>query len=257
MSGFKKLNIILLVLLFAFVVIDVFFDFHWAWYLSLFFVDFVICIYGSFVLSAQFFTSVKYKGDRTSKKIALTFDDGPLPSQTERILTVLAQYQIKASFFCIGQRVAQHPHLLKQVHEHGHLIGNHTFHHSPVMGFSSLKKVVSELTKTNTQIEQVIGKLPRFFRPPYGVTNPNIAEAIGQGKYQTIGWSIRSFDTIIRDQNMLYKRITRSLKGGDIVLLHDYSEATIQVLPRLIKYAHQNGLVFVRLDELLNEEPYR
>ncbi|HRG07788.1 MAG TPA: polysaccharide deacetylase family protein, partial [Cyclobacteriaceae bacterium] len=200
---------------------------------------------------------VKYKGDRASNKIALTFDDGPLPNQTERILNVLAQYQIKASFFCIGQRVAQHPHVLKQVHEQGHLIGNHTFHHSPVMGFSSLKHVVSELEKTNTQIEQVIGKQPLFFRPPYGVTNPTIAEAIGQGKYQLIGWSIRSFDTIIRDQYKLYKRITRSLKGGDIVLLHDYSEITIQVLPRLIQYAHQNGLVFVRLDELLNEEPYR
>lgn len=257
MSGFKKLNIIILVLLAAFTVIDVFSDFHWAWYASLLLIDFSICIYGSFVLSAQFFTSVKSRGDWTTKKIALTFDDGPLPNQTERILKVLAQYQIKASFFCIGKRVEEEPHLLKQVHEHGHLIGNHTFHHSPAMGFSSLKHVVSELTKTNAQIEHVIGEQPRFFRPPFGITNPNIAEAIGQGKYQTIGWSIRSFDTVIRDQNKLYKRITRLLKGGDIVLLHDYSESTIQALPRLIEYAHQNGLIFVRLDELLNEEPYR
>jgi peptidoglycan/xylan/chitin deacetylase (PgdA/CDA1 family) len=97
---------------------------------------------------------------------------------------------------------------------------------------------------------------PRFFRPPYGVTNPNLARAIRKGSYVTMGWSVRSFDTITPDTEKLFNRVTKQLKGGDVILFHDYCESTIAILPRLLDHINNIGLKVVRLDELLNEKGY-
>jgi peptidoglycan/xylan/chitin deacetylase (PgdA/CDA1 family) len=116
--------------------------------------------------------------------------------------------------------------------------------------------MIEELKKTDHAIEKAICKKPRFFRPPYGVTNPNLAKAIKKGGYITMGWSVRSFDTITKDETKLFERVTQNLKGGDVILLHDYCDSTIRMLPRLLKHIEQIGLKVVRLDVLLNEEAY-
>jgi peptidoglycan/xylan/chitin deacetylase (PgdA/CDA1 family) len=83
-----------------------------------------------------------------------------------------------------------------------------------------------------------------------------VAKAIGRRNYKVIGWSVRSFDTVIKDQEKLFKRVTRTLKDGDIILFHDHCETTIAILPRLLNHLSKNGLKVVRIDELINERAY-
>ncbi|MBA4055584.1 MAG: polysaccharide deacetylase family protein, partial [Marivirga sp.] len=117
-------------------------------------------------------------------------------------------------------------------------------------------RIVKELVDTDQTILKAIGVKPRLFRPPYGVTNPMVASAVKKGGYKTIGWSIRSFDTVIKDSATLLERITKPLKGGDVILLHDYSNTTLEILPALLDHISKVGLKIVRVDELLNEKAY-
>lgn len=211
--------------------------------------------YGSAVLSAQFFMPVKYKAD-SANCIALTFDDGPVPGKTEEILKMLASHHVKAAFFCIGHRVADNPALTKRVFDAGHLIGNHSYWHRATFDLQTAGKIGKELRDTDESILKAIGVKPILFRPPYGVTNPMVASAVKKGGYTTVGWSVRSFDTVIKDGEVLKKRITRSLKGGDVILLHDYSNTTLEILPALLDHITAIGLKIVRVDELLNQKAY-
>ncbi len=257
MSRHKKLNIVSILLLLVLIILDVVADISIGWYLLLALFYISINTIGSFVLSAEFFLPVKSIGNNFGKRIAITFDDGPIHGQTERILKILDQYQVKAAFFCIGNRMVKNAELVKQLDEAGHIIGNHTYYHKSTIGFMSRKKIADELYETDQQGEKITGRKLRFFRPPYGVTNPMIAKAVTNGHYLTIGWSVRSFDTIIKDPGRLMKRVTGSLTSGDIILFHDYSESMIEILPACIEFAFKNGFEIVRLDELLNETPYR
>jgi peptidoglycan/xylan/chitin deacetylase (PgdA/CDA1 family) len=147
--------------------------------------------------------------------------------------------------------------LVERIDREGHLIGNHSFHHKATFGFQSQSGVRQELLLTEEAIADILGKRPRLFRPPFGVTNPMIARAARKSKSVTIGWSVRSFDTIISDPAKLYRRITQRLKPGDIILFHDYSKSMISVLPAFLQHVHDTGLKIVSLEELLNEKAYR
>ena len=212
--------------------------------------------YGSINLSAQYFLPVKFKGNSSSREIAITFDDGPLPGKTEKILDILKAHQVPAAFFCIGHRVDENPALLGRIHAEGHLIGNHSYWHSRTFDIQTPNKIASELQKTDEAIGKTIGVIPKFFRPPYGVTNPMVASAVKKRNYTIIGWSIRSFDTVIKDGSKLMKAITSSLEGGSVILLHDYPDVTLQILPGLLEHISKLGFKIVRVDKLLNEKPY-
>lgn len=215
----------------------------------------VVQVYGTTVMSAQFFMPAKCKAD-SANNIALTFDDGPVPGKTEKILEILESRNAPAAFFCIGNRVSDNPALTKRVFDAGHLIGNHSYWHRATFDLQTSDSIGKELRDTDEAIQQAIGVKPNFFRPPYGVTNPMVANAVRKGGYTTIGWSVRSFDTVIRDGEVLKKRITRSLKGGDVILLHDYSNTTLEILPALLDHIASIGLKIVRVDELLNQKAY-
>ena len=208
------------------------------------------------MLSAEFFLPVLYVGDRNSNKIAITFDDGPIPVMTEKILDVLNTHKVPAAFFCIGNRVHDYPALIKRMHESGHLIGNHSYWHGPMFDLQSPDKIAKELADTDVAIQKAINKKPNFFRPPFGVTNPMVASAVKRRGYKTIGWTVRSFDTMTKNGNALLDRVTNSLKGGDVILFHDYSTATLEMLPAFLEQVAILGLKIVRIDELLNEKAY-
>ncbi|HYG02550.1 MAG TPA: polysaccharide deacetylase family protein [Chryseosolibacter sp.] len=224
----------------------------------LLFISYVAAVaYGSVVMSAQMFGINTTCGDSSKRQIALTFDDGPIPGKTEEVLRILEQHHVKAAFFCIGSRVNGSPDLVNEVVKRGHIVGNHSYSHKPWFGFLSFTKVRAELAAANSAIFKVIGKEPVFFRPPYGVTNPMIGKAAFAGNFHSIGWSIRSFDTVISNTGSLLKRVTTPLKNGDVVLFHDYSDSMLAILPDFIAYARNKGYEIVRLDVLLNQEPYR
>lgn len=252
----RAINWLFLLLLIALIVLDRQNDISNWYYVLLFFGYSLIQAYGVVFVSASFFVPIKCKGESASKSVALTFDDGPLPEMTERILAILNDYQVKATFFCIGHRVEKHPEILSKIDFQGHAIGNHTFNHGKFFDLLSAKEMSAELNNTDEAIQNVINKKPRFFRPPYGVTNPNLAKAIKRGNYITMGWSVRSLDTVAKEDEKLFQRVTKNLKGGDVILFHDYCEITIRILPRVLDYIQKQGLKVVRLDELMGEKAY-
>jgi peptidoglycan/xylan/chitin deacetylase (PgdA/CDA1 family) len=226
------------------------------WFIGLFAAYLFINLVASFYLSAGYFIAVESAGAAGSGAISITFDDGPILEKTEKILNLLNEHKVKAAFFCIGYRVRQNADLASRIHSEGHLLGNHSYWHKPTFDWQSSKKISQELMDTDAAIQEVTGRLPLFFRPPFGVTNPMVAKAIRQRNYTVTGWSVRSFDTVIRNEEKLFHRVTHKLKPGDVVVFHDYSDAMLSILPAFIAHVSTIGLKIVRLDELLNAKAY-
>lgn len=256
MLKFKTVNIIFAAVLAILLMYDAMEDLPLWPYIVVILIYLIIQVYGTAKLSVQFFLPVKFKGDERSNSIALTFDDGPVPGKTDEILEILKSYEVPAAFFCIGNRVTDNPGLTKRVYDAGHLIGNHSYWHKATFDLQSAANIEKEIIDTDHSILHAIGVKPNLFRPPYGVTNPMVAKAVRKAGHKTIGWSVRSFDTVIKDSTVLMRRITKSLRGGDVILLHDYSETTLKILPALLDHIKKLGLKIVRVDELLNEKAY-
>ncbi|MCD4747112.1 MAG: polysaccharide deacetylase family protein [Bacteroidales bacterium] len=208
--------------------------------------------YGSYFINSNFYIRTICSKKNNNKEIAITFDDGPVKEITPLILDVLKEFNIKAAFFCIGNRIINNESILKQIDEEGHIIGNHSYSHSCYFDFFSSKKMTEELIKTEDIIYQTIGKKVRFFRPPYGVTNPALKKAVNKMKYTVIGWSLRSLDTKGKDHRKILSRVKKRLKPGDIILFHDINPEIINVLREFIEYALSNNYKIVRFDKLIN-----
>ncbi len=208
----------------------------------------IVLVLGAIFIRWNFYVkSVHSLGDK--QLLALTFDDGPA-AFTEAILETLKRENVKATFFMIGKHAAAHPQLVKQCFDAGHGIGNHSYHHGFHFDWKSSKGMREEIEETNSVLEAITGEKPTLFRPPYGVTNPNLAKAVQQSGMKSIGWSVRSFDTTAKDANALLARVSGKIKGGDILLLHDSISLTAEILTALIRHAHKSGFKFVSLDEI-------
>lgn len=170
---------------------------------------------------------------KNTKQIALTFDDGP-GEYTEQILDILKKENVQASFFLIGNNIAGKEELVKRMKEEGHIIGNHSYDHGRKFDWQSSRLMIQEIEQTNQLIEDITGEKPRYFRPPYGVTNPNLAKAIRATEMKSVAWNVRSFDTMAKSEEKLLKRILKLAKPNAIILLHDRCEITAKILPQLI-----------------------
>ena len=198
-----------------------------------------ITSWGVFDVRLSYFVKTQYflKG-RPTKTIVLTFDDGP-SELTLQFLDLLQRYDAKAVFFCIGEQVQKYPEIIRRMQAEGHLIGNHTFSHHP-KNLISTQNLINEINHTDEALAQ-LGIHTHLFRPPYGITNPKLAKAIRTTGKKTIGWDIRSLDTIIKDEDQLFNRIVRKLTHGNIILLHDKHLHTLHVLERLLQYLKENN----------------
>jgi peptidoglycan-N-acetylglucosamine deacetylase len=224
--------------------------------LILFGIRFILVLTGSSLIHLNFHVKAFSKNTLIKdKKIALTFDDGPNPI-TPQILSLLQKYNAKATFFCIGKNIEKHPEIVKQTVNEGHLIGNHSFSHSPFFDFYSKEQIIQELGDTDVIIQKTIGKRPILFRPPYGVTNPSIRRALEVTQHHVMGWNIRSMDGMIKNEKIIYKRIIKRIAPGSIVLLHDTSLNTVHVLEQLLLFLQLNNYTVVPLEELLNLKAY-
>ncbi|MCE6991332.1 polysaccharide deacetylase family protein [Dyadobacter sp. CY323] len=210
--------------------------------------------YGSAKIQSNYFlTSINY-GKR--KSVALTFDDGPDPETTPRILATLREKNIKATFFVIGKKAAAYPGLVQQIQDEGHIVGNHSFTHHYLIGFFSTQKLKNDLAHCNEVIRDIIGKTPVFFRPPFGVTNPRYAGVLSQLQLNSIGWSLRSMDTRAKNKYQIINNVITRLKARDIILLHDNLRPTADALDDLIEHCLQKGIKIVPLSDLIQKEPY-
>jgi peptidoglycan/xylan/chitin deacetylase (PgdA/CDA1 family) len=192
-------------------------------------------IYGSIYIKSNFyFKSLKKLSN--SKAVLLTFDDGPDPDITPQVLKLLDDYDRKAIFFLIGEKAIKYPELIKEIHQRGHVIGNHSYTHEKWFDMRSSSIMIQELKQTNAVLENSIGEEIAYFRPPYGVTNPNLRRALINTKLKSIAWSFRSFDTGKQSATQISQRLEKEIKGGDILLFHDNREKALEVLKRSLPF---------------------
>lgn len=222
-------------------------------YLACFVAFSAVVVWGSFAIELGYFVnSITHKRTRT-KEVALTFDDGPTEF-TPRFLDLLKEHQIKATFFCIGKQIEKYPETFQRIIDEGHTIGNHTFSHSNSTGFLSTPKMITEIESCDEVMKNIGNIKTDLYRPPFGVTNPNIAKAIKRTRKISIGWNVRSLDTITDDENKIYKRITGTLKKGSIILLHDTSEKTYRVLVDLLVFLEDKKYSTFTVDSITNSK---
>ena len=151
--------------------------------------------YASYSIRACIYMRVFCCKKTEEKIIAITFDDGPDPIQTPKVLKVLRETHIPACFFCIGNKIKGNEELLRQIIKEGHRIGNHSFSHSGYFPLYTFKRMCHDLITCQQELEKVTGQPVRWFRPPFGVTNPTLAKAVRRLGYIPIGWNIRTLDT--------------------------------------------------------------
>jgi peptidoglycan/xylan/chitin deacetylase (PgdA/CDA1 family) len=188
--------------------------------------------------------------------IAITFDDGPHPEFTPKAIELLKKYDAKATFFCIGKNAEKYPELVKNILSEGHVIGNHSYSHINNFGFLSLKKVHADIERSQEVFKRITNLKLQFFRPPFGVTNPNISKTIKKLKLKTFGWRVRSFDTIAKDPDKVYKKISTKIQKGDVILLHDSSQLSMEVLEKILHSLQNKNLESVTLERLFNLRAY-
>lgn len=253
----RTANITLFVLLAAALLVN---SFLWSlpwWVFVLLVLPYIgSLVWGACNIGSGFYMPVVCSADTEEKVIAITFDDGPLLQHTPAILDILQQEQVPAAFFCIGRRIAGQEQLLQRMDAEGHIIGNHSFSHHFWFDMFGPGKMLAELRQVDSIVEKVTGKRPRLFRPPYGVTNPNLRRAVEKGNYTPVGWNIRSMDTVTGEKDQLLQRIKPAVRPGAILLLHDSMEVTLQALPELIAFLRGEGYRIERIDKLLNIPAY-
>ncbi len=188
-------------------------------------------------------------------EIALTIDDGPDPDVTPRVLEVLEAFDARVSFFCVGERVTRYPDLAREIVRRGHSVENHSQRHRHSFSLLGPKRMAAEIAEAQESIAGVTGEVPRFFRAPAGLRNPFLDPILKRLELHLASWTRRGFDTVNGDADDVYRRLIRSLAGGDILLLHDGHAAQgrtgmpviIEVLPRLLESVGHRQLRLVTL----------
>lgn len=204
---------------------------------------FSVCqFFGAYLIGLNFHINSVNSLNNIDKKVMLTFDDGPCNTTTS-VLEVLKKNQVKALFFLIGKNIEGNEQIVKQIVEQGNSIGNHSFSHHFWFDIWRTKKVITDIAQCQELIEHYQpNKI--LFRPPYGVTNPNIAKALKKLGLTSIGWNIRSYDTSIKDIEKINARILSQLKPGAIILLHDRLDFMPELLEKLIPAIKEKGYEF-------------
>ena len=217
----------------------------------------VVAIIGSANIKWNYHIKSTHRGDIPG--VVLTFDDGPHPENTPKILDILKYFDVKATFFVIGKQVEKYPDLLKEIDKQGHTIGNHSYSHQSTLPLFFPKKLRRDFDECNLLIARLIKKIPLFIRPPFGATSPFYFRMMRKSPYQSIGWTVRSFDTVEKDKTKILDRIlnaTSQQKEAHTVLLHDTQEITVELLPLLLEEFNKKGTKVVSLSETLNKSAY-
>jgi peptidoglycan/xylan/chitin deacetylase (PgdA/CDA1 family) len=203
-----------------------------------------------------FLGKVLWRGDQ--RGVGLTFDDGPHPLYTPRVLEILDHFQAKATFFVIGRHLQEHGDLVIAASRAGHLIGNHTYHHSRVMNFFPSEKMREEILSGQSEVEKWAGYKPRFYRQPTGFRNPRIFAILKELQLTMVGWQVRAYDTQQKKPRSIVQRILKKAQPGGVILLHDGSDsaitedrnATLEALPEILQGLKDRGMEFLTLDKL-------
>lgn len=189
-----------------------------------------------------------------AKYVALTFDDGPRAGTTDRLLDGLRERGASATFFLIGEQIAGNEDLLRRMRDEGHQVGNHTWDHVMLCGVSA-EEVRREIGRTDAAIRSVLGEGSYWVRPPYGLLNED-----QKSGFQTplVHWSVDPEDWKLRNAQKVTALVLRQTKPGDIILLHDFYDPSVDAALAIVDALEEQGYLFVTVEELLalyGEEP--
>lgn len=180
--------------------------------------------------------------------VALTFDDGPDPVDTPKLLDLLREKGVKATFFVVGKRADQYPEIVRRAWAEGHLIANHTWSHYSLFCFLTPRRLRAEIERGTESVRRSCGFRPRFFRSPVGLRHPLLGPYLKDAGLEYVSWTIRTRDTLTANSSVLARRILKAA-SGDIILMHDHlpggTDAMLEVLPRVIDELRQRGFQFV------------
>ncbi|HEY4371974.1 MAG TPA: polysaccharide deacetylase family protein [Burkholderiales bacterium] len=194
-------------------------------------------------------------------EIALTFDDGPDPVVTPKVLDLLESAGMRASFFLIARNAGRHPELVREILRRGHQVENHSNEHGITFSFYGYGRTAREVDAAQAALTAIAERRPRFFRAPAGFRNPFLDPVLQRRGLRYASWTRRGFDAFERDPARVLKRLTRGLAGGDVLLLHDAGSAmsragnpvVLEVLPPLLEQMRSRGLQSVTLAAAFNE----
>lgn len=195
-----------------------------------------------------------------SKLLALTYDDGPTRLWTPRLLEVLARHGVHATFFMMGNHVALSPDVARDVAAAGHVIGNHSYTH-PNLIFSSRTQILAQLEACRRVLQDTIGQHSDLFRPPFGGRRPDVLSLARRQGYVPVMWSVTAYDWNADPPSKIEGRIVHHVRGGDVILMHDGSHAsleadrsaTIAATDRIIRRYKDQGYRFVTVPEMMQE----
>ncbi|CAM4469247.1 polysaccharide deacetylase family protein [Paenibacillus tarimensis] len=181
-----------------------------------------------------------------NNRMALTFDDGPDAKYTTQVLDILKEYNIKATFFVVGQQVERYPDVLKRIRDEGHEIGNHSFGHANLRKLSK-KGVEQEISRGDQAIQEVLGEKPVLFRAPYGITPDTLTDVLKEKDKQLISWTIDTRDWAGTPEDEILDTVLERVQPGGIVLMHSFGgknsnlDNTIAALPAVIEAVQELG----------------
>lgn len=179
--------------------------------------------------------------------LALTFDDGPRPGTTDRLLDALKQQGASATFFLVGEQAALYPDLVKRMQAESHQVGNHTWSHVRLEGKDE-ELLGQEIEKTEILLQNILGGANYWLRPPYGLVERGVTERV---KVPMVKWSVDPRDWESRDAEKIYQAVLGAVEPNSIILLHDIYEPSVEAALKLVETLQKQGYTFVTVEELL------
>lgn len=191
--------------------------------------------------------------DPSRKMVAITLDDGPHGSNTQKILDILDAHSARATFFMLGQNVVNNEGVVKDVYSRGNEIGIHTWSHPQLTNLSE-SSIKSQIEQTSDAIYNVTGYRPTLVRPPYGSFNKVVKDTLKD--YSLILWNIDSLDWKSRDENQIVPLVMNDIQDGDIILLHDIHSTTVPAVDKIVSELDKQGYQMVTVSELIEAKGY-
>jgi peptidoglycan/xylan/chitin deacetylase (PgdA/CDA1 family) len=216
---------------------------------------------GVFSLPLRMFVDAVLTGPKGARGVALTFDDGPDPLTTPRVLDLLDAERVKATFFVIAKKAEEHPEIVRDMRRRGHAVGLHSYAHHRLFALRSQRYVANDLAHGVAVLKAITGEAPALFRPPIGHTNPIIARVTDAMDLTIVGWSVSARDGVAkRAPADVVARVRRHVKDGSIVMMHDAAErggrvpAGVAALAEVIDAVKAARLDFVTLEAWIDAD---
>jgi peptidoglycan-N-acetylglucosamine deacetylase len=218
----------------------------------------LLCLIAPFIPRLRFFLPVISRGRRDTRAVALTFDDGPDPVSTPKLLDLLDRHRALATFFVTGKRAVRYPGIIEIILSRGHTIGNHTHGHDNFIMLKSSRALKAEIMEAQMVLKD-FGIVPLVFRPPVGVTSPRLSPVLRDTGMIAVNFSKRAADRGNRDINGISTRILSGLAAGDIIMLHDtrphhaaFTSRWLGEIDRVLSGIREKGLEIIPLSVLID-----